>query len=201
MNNNGDTITIDVYEKLGENPYELVLPKTFKTAYGLKEYDTLSEILEDPDFFSKKLTRNLGTKVDEENMYTLELKDLNGKHTYIADAETFNFKSPKITSKNIVVHDFSVFENVNGKRKKIHHYWRIDPRTGEKMYELGNKNDRVYSYTNSSGITSEIIVTTKDKLYDHYLNNSGIEYSTLHISDEHFIDAYDRINDLETKSK
>lgn len=62
--------------------YELIMPKTFATNFGLKEFDDLNTIKNDQDFFIKQYLSNQATKVGE-NQYALELKVSSGDHYYL----------------------------------------------------------------------------------------------------------------------
>lgn len=65
-----------------ESAYELIMPKTFATAFGLTEFDDLNTIINDPDYFIIQYLRNQTTKVNEKQ-YTIEFKRSNGNHLYV----------------------------------------------------------------------------------------------------------------------
>ena len=65
-------------------PFGLILPPIYKTQFGLKEQDNLSDIEKDKMFFVKRQLKNWKTKISNQNTYDLELKTLNGEHIYLA---------------------------------------------------------------------------------------------------------------------
>lgn len=65
------------------NPYELIMPKTFKEEFGFDTYTDLKEVENDPDWFIKQAIRNKST-IDE-RQFDIALKKSNGKHIYILD--------------------------------------------------------------------------------------------------------------------
>ena len=62
------------------------MPKIFKTKFGLKEFDSLDNIVNNKNFFIERYLENRATKEDiaEEN-YTLELKVASGDHYYLLE--------------------------------------------------------------------------------------------------------------------
>ena len=78
---NGTYHTIDK-SSITTQAYEIIMPKTFATAFGLKEFDDLETIKNDPDFFVKQYLENQATKVNN-NQYTVELKTSSGNHYYL----------------------------------------------------------------------------------------------------------------------
>jgi hypothetical protein len=78
----GNITTID--EIIEEIPYEIIMPKTAKTDFGLSTGDNLSDIVSDPNFFVKKILNNYSSRLSlNSDLYDLELKRLNGDHVYI----------------------------------------------------------------------------------------------------------------------
>lgn len=65
-------------------PFGLILPPIYKTQFGLKEQDNLSDIEKDKMFFVKRQLQNWKTKIANQDTYDLELKTLNGEHIYLA---------------------------------------------------------------------------------------------------------------------
>lgn len=82
-------ITVDS-DSIKTTNYGLVMPKVFKNAFNLEEFDQVEDILNDPEFFTKKLLKKLYTKVqnyyigdDAFYNYHVELKRNTGDHIYI----------------------------------------------------------------------------------------------------------------------
>lgn len=70
--------------------YGTVIPKTAASSFGLNQYDQVSDIVNNPDFFLDRIDKKLYTKVQDylngDNTiynYQLELKRNNGNHIYI----------------------------------------------------------------------------------------------------------------------
>lgn len=80
---NGRKIKVDK-TKTEITPFGLILPPIYKTQFGLKEQDTLSDIEKDKTFFIRRQLQNWKTKIANQNTYDLELKTLNGEHIYLA---------------------------------------------------------------------------------------------------------------------
>ena len=80
---NGRKIKVDK-TKTEITPFGLILPPIYKTQFGLREQDNLSDIEKDKMFFVKRQLQNWKTKIANQNTYDLELKTLNGEHIYLA---------------------------------------------------------------------------------------------------------------------
>lgn len=80
---NGKKIKVDK-TKTEIIPFGLILPPIYKTQFGLKEQDNLSNIEKDKMFFVRRQLQNWKTKIANQNTYDLELKTLNGEHIYLA---------------------------------------------------------------------------------------------------------------------
>ncbi len=78
---NGELHKIDK-ESIKTQPYEVIMPKTFATAFGLNEFDSLEEIAKDPEFFLKQYIKNQASKVAQ-NQYSVEFKRSTGQHIYV----------------------------------------------------------------------------------------------------------------------
>ena len=161
-----------------EIPYEVVMPKTAKTDFGLSTGDNLSEIIENKDFFTNKILKNYKSKIeyDDSEVYDIELKRLNGDHVYILSKERAD---------NIINDPLYslMFQRKNIAKLVIDgELWRMDPDTKEKMYKLSPRedinndenDDRVYTFGDDK---VEIIVT--DNL-QHYLGTQ--KYTQVAIS-------------------
>ena len=169
---------VEIAEKMEEIPYEVVMPKTAKTDFGLSTGDNLSEIIEDKDFFTNKILKNYKSKIeyDDSEVYDIELKRLNGDHVYILSKE----RADDII--NDPLYSF-MFQRRNIAKLVIDgELWRMDPDTKEKMYKLSPRedinndenDDRVYTFGDGK---VEIIVT--DNL-EHYLGTQ--KYTQVAIS-------------------
>ena len=164
------TVLIDGQEVLvnktsiKSKPYELILPKIFINEFGLDQYDQLTDIANDPDFFTYKLINNIKPTADESN-YSIAL--LNGSknkftgklnHYYIA---TYPEQINGLTE--LKIDKFS--ENGN--------LYRIDS-DGNQIHSLSSQEDKIYI----DSLGNEIIYTKNPGFYVNHLN-----YTTAKISE------------------
>ena len=89
MFNRADSVRIDgQYVKVDKSsikvsPYEIIMPKTFRTAYNLNEFTSLDEIKDNPDYFIEQYIKNQATKINSK-LFDIELKCTSGNHYYLA---------------------------------------------------------------------------------------------------------------------
>lgn len=138
--------------------YELIMPKTFATNFGLKEFDDLNTIQNDQDFFIKQYLQNQATKV-EENQYAVELKVSDGNHYYL------------LTKKQAVSSGLTKVNNIftiviDGRT------YRVDS-NGNTMYEL-TKDTEIYT----DNLGHEVIVTDNLNTYIENLHFDSIKLSS-----------------------
>lgn len=164
-------------ESIEVQPYEIVMPKIFLDKFGLTEYSNLDEIIKNPNYFYEKIQHNFDTIVQDETLYDLELKRINGDHVYIKDISGTN------NNWNQDLEEVILFK----KRDETGKLWRIDPKTNKKMYELFSDSDKIYKIP---GTNTEIIATSYELDLEHGLAKSGMlfylnnfKYQSLHISE------------------
>lgn len=196
--NNGNIIIVDKSD-LKIQPYEIIMPKIFATIFDLKPTDNIQDILNNPKFFTEKLLKNFSTHVPE-SYYNIELKKVNGKHTYILSSEY----AKQFTSKN----SLESFHKISSSRICIlpdnGKFYRVD-KNGNKLYELSKSSDELdngfttldsngkeqtisvnqdefWEYTNELGQTYEVIVVDDGDGNGllHYIDSE--RYNTIHIS-------------------
>lgn len=150
---------------------EVILPKYFKTNYGLTEEDELSEINEKGyKFFEEKIRHKISSRINPQ-FFDIEFKYNNGQHIYVAD------KLRKPTKQT------DTFYKVKAEIRKIdNEYWRIDPETGEKMYRVNNKNDEIWITYTDAGTQQEVIITENPSDYIDILSG----YSNIALSTEDY---------------
>lgn len=134
------------------------MPKTFATNFGLKEFDDLNTIKNDPDFFIKQYLRNQATKV-EENQYAVELKVSDGNHYYLLPKKMVIGSG--LTKRNNI---FTIV--IDGRT------YRVDS-TGNTMYEL-TPNTEIYV----DALGHEVIVTDDLNAYVDSLHFDSVKLST-----------------------
>ena len=138
--------------------YELIMPKTFATNFGLKEFDDLNTIQNDQDFFIKQYLQNQATKV-EENQYAVELKVSDGNHYYLlTKKQAVNSGLTKVNNIFTIVIDGRTY--------------RVDS-NGNTMYEL-TKDTEIYT----DNLGHEVIVTDNLNTYIENLHFDSIKLSS-----------------------
>ena len=147
--------------------YEVILPMTYKTKFGLQEYDDLQEILRDPDFFVKRGLQRFKSKIDD-SMFDYELKNFNGNHVYILDS-----------SKGIPEEFQSAIQAFETKQSKGKTY-RIDS-DGNIIYQMSSDNDSICSF---NGI--EVIVTDNPLFYVQNFNYNTLRVSPKRVTEESY---------------
>ena len=138
--------------------YEVIMPKTFKTNFGLNEFDDLNTIKEDRDFFIKQYFKNRDTKSDIfDDNYTIEFKVSNGDHYYL-------LKKGNSTRGLTKVDDIQVHTE-DGKT------YRTDI-NGNIMYEI-TPDTEIYRASNGT----EVIVSNDLSFYINSLHYDSIKLS------------------------
>lgn len=135
--------------------YGTVIPKTAASSFGLNQYDQVSDIVNNPDFFLDRLAKRLNTKVQDYYKdgqlvynYHLELKRNDGNHVYIRRGiDNSNFAN-EIQWFKYVDSDGNVFR-VNS--------------DGNIMHPMYSENDKIYTdYDGNEIIVTEAKDTWKD---------------------------------------
>lgn len=147
-NINKDSIQIE--------PYEVIMSKTFQSAFGLDEDTQLSDIINDPLYFLKQFQRNLEIKVDDSN-YDIVFKRFDGRHTYVINRNSADFQNATQIIPLTVKDDDGTI-------------WRLDSKYN-KMYQI-NQDDTIYEKDGQ-----EIIVTNNVQSYIDNLNYDVIQFS------------------------
>ena len=136
-------------------PYELIMPKTFATNFGLKEFDSLSDIEGNPYWFVEQYIKNQEVTVNSAN-YSLVLKTSTGDHTYLLSKEQLQSNE----------HFKKVPDTAIGKIYTDGKILRVDSK-GNPIYEI---TEDFELYLDDQG--HEVIVT--DNL-EFYINNTSCE--------------------------
>lgn len=143
-------------QSINVQAYELIMPKTFATNFGLKQFDDLYSIENNPDWFVEQYIRNSEVKVNRDN-YSIALKNSTGNHTYLLSKSQLN----SITQDLIKV-DRNNIGIVNLEGKNL----RLDSK-GNILYEV---TDDFELYIDGQG--NEVIVTDN---FNFYINNTSFE--------------------------
>lgn len=158
----GDWHTVDK-NSLREQAYEVIMPKTFATKFGLREFDDLNSIQNDRDYFIKQYLRNQTTKVNPQQ-YSIEFKRADGNHLYVLNKK----RVPGSQLKKLTGIVTSTDEEGN--------VYRLDA-NGNTLYKITPDTE---IYEDSLG--NEVIVS--DDL-EHYINE--LKYDSVKLS-ENLID-------------
>ena len=160
---NGKLQSIDL-NSLETQPYELIMPKVFAKKFGLREFDSVEEIVNDKDFFIKRYIDNQKTKLNVKQ-YDVKLGRANGEHVYLLSKRNA-VNAPNITK---VPNSQILIEYIDGEK------YRLDPKDKSKKYKI---TDDFELYTTTIGNeVIEIIVTDK---INEYVEN--VAFDTLRLS-------------------
>lgn len=122
--------------------YEAVVPKIYKTTFGLEENTNLAEIQNNPYYFINKIIDNEDSLIDD-SLFNVEIKDINGKHKYI----TFSGYVNQLNGFKDVTNEIPFITDEDGK------IFRVDEETGDELYEI---KPGMQIYANAKGV--EVIV-------------------------------------------
>lgn len=162
--------------------YELIMPKIYKTLFGLKEHDDLQEILADPEFFAKRAVKKLDAKLNSDQ-YDYELKRFTGDHVYLWD-------SSKGTPDPSLYHPtkrYFVFEEKDGTYSLVDH-------EGEVIHKMASKDDTVVE--SPSG--ELIIVSNNPAFYIENLSYNIASFSNTRVTEEELTNLCDNLRSSTT---
>ena len=141
--------------------YELIMPKIYKTVFGLQENDDLQRISADKNFFARRGISRLKNQIGDDSLYDYQLKRFTGDHMYIFDANHGPIPKGLIPSPN-----FHLFTEQDGS------YSRVDVE-GNVIYPLSSKDDEVMM--TADGV--EVIVTKNPAFFIENNNSNAITFS------------------------
>ncbi len=135
--------------------YGTVIPKTAASSFGLNQYDQVSDIVNNPDFFLDRLAKRLNTKVQDYYKdgqlvynYHLELKRNDGNHVYIRRG----------LDNSDFANEIQWFRYVDSDG----HVFRVNS-DGNIMHPMYSENDKIYTdYDGNEIIATEAKDTWKD---------------------------------------
>ena len=158
----GDWHTVDK-NSLREQAYEVIMPKTFATKFGLREFDDLNTIQNDRDYFIKQYLKNQATKVNPQQ-YSIEFKRADGNHLYV------------LNKKRVPGSQLKKLSGIVTSTDEEGNVYRLDA-NGNTLYKITSDTE---IYIDSLG--NEVIVS--DDL-EHYINE--LKYDSVKLS-ENLID-------------
>ena len=163
---------------------EIIMPKVFKTVFGLQEDDDLQEISEDKNFFTKRGISRLKNQIEDDSLYDYQLKRFTGNHMYIFDANHGPVPQGLIPSPN-----FHLFTEQDGS------YSRVDVE-GNVIYPLSSKDDIVMM--TADGV--EIIVTKNPAFFIENNNSNAITFSNSRVDEKRMQSMVDKLKDSTTSN-
>ncbi len=144
---------------LKQQAYEIIMPKTFATKFGLHEFDDLNTIQNNKDYFIKQYLKNQTTKV-EPNQYSIEFKKSDGNHIYVLNKKRLPGSELKKLNGIVTSTDSDGIT------------YRLDA-NGNEMYAIAPDTE---IYVDSLG--NEVIVSDN---IQHYINE--LSYDTIKLSE------------------
>ena len=163
--------------------YELIMPKIYKTVFGLQENDDLQRISADKNFFARRGISRLKNQIGDDSLYDYQLKRFTGDHMYIFDANHGPIPKGLIPSPN-----FHLFTEQDGT------YSRVDVE-GNVIYPLSSKDDEVMM--TADGV--EVIVTKNPAFFIENNNSNAITFSNSRFSNSE--EDVKRMQDIVDKLK
>lgn len=163
---------------------EIIMPKVFKTVFGLQENDDLQEISADKNFFTKRGISRLKNQIEDDSLYDYQLKRFTGDHMYIFDANHGPIPQGLIPSPN-----FHLFTEQDGS------YSRVDVE-GNVIYPLSSKDDVVMM--TADGV--EVIVTKNPAFFIENNNSNAIAFSNSRVDEKRMQDIVDKLKNSTTNN-
>ena len=164
--------------------YELIMPKIYKTIFGLQENDDLQRISADKNFFTRRGISRLKNQIGDDSLYDYQLKRFTGDHMYIFDANHGPIPKGLITSPN-----FHLFTEQDGS------YSRVDAE-GNVIYPLSSKDDEVMM--TADGV--EVIVTKNPAFFIENNNSNAITFSNSRVNEERMQDIVNKLKNSTTNN-
>ena len=164
--------------------YELIMPKIYKTVFGLQENDDLQRISADKNFFARRGISRLKNQIGDDSLYDYQLKRFTGDHMYIFDANHGSIPKGLIPSPN-----FHLFTEQDGS------YSRVDVE-GNVIYPLSSKDDEVMM--TADGV--EVIVTKNPAFFIENNNSNAITFSNSRVNEERMQDIVDKLKNSTTNN-
>lgn len=164
--------------------YELIMPKIYKTIFGLQENDDLQRISADKNFFARRGISRLKNQIGDDSLYDYQLKRFTGDHMYIFDANHGPIPKGLITSPN-----FHLFTEQDGS------YSRVDAE-GNVIYPLSSKDDEVMM--TADGV--EVIVTKNPAFFIENNNSNAITFSNSRVNEERMQDIVNKLKNSTTNN-
>lgn len=167
-----------IKESVNIRPYEIIMPKKFKSIFGLKSFDDVEDIKNDKEFFTRKLIKEYDTSLT--NFYTYEFKRVDGRHIYILDRKYLN--DPRMAGSLKKVKIFKSEERTENTFTRV----QAD---GQKIYDMyyENKDGQIIEDEIWKDGTQEIIVTSNPEFYRNTIKYASIKINQSLLNDDDYV--------------
>lgn len=167
---NGELITVNP-DTIKTKAYELIMPKVYQSRFGLEENDQVAEILQDPEFFTKRALNRVKEQYVADSCFHYELKAFNGKHIYIFDSRLGDL-DPDIFKPSKKAGDPVEVESGVWERQDV---------DGNFIHGLSSGNDKIMQV---GDLGYEVIVTDNPEYYLENMSYNIATFSNETVSEE-----------------
>lgn len=163
--NSNNVLTTATVGGYAVKKFEAILPRIYATQFGLRQGDSIKDVLSNSYFFYDRMLENyIGEKAPDARMYDLCFRRNDGEHVYVLYSQ--DPENTDLLSMSKVAID--KYTDDNGT-------YRMDPyRNKKKLYPISSHSDQVF-YDDAS--KCEVIVTNNLKFYIDNLNYTDINIS------------------------
>lgn len=173
---NGEQWVVDK-SSIKIDEYECVIPKVFATNFGLDYNSKLSDILQDKNYFTKKLLKQITQPTIDNNCFSVGFTKLKGDPFYILD------RSKAQKSNNFYPIDVATEVDDRGNVNVLNSKYDIDFTFSKNQNDLDNnenlKQDEVWMYVDNKGNAHRVIVTDNLQYYIDNTESNGVVVSTM----------------------
>lgn len=180
---NDEMVTVDP-ESIVTKAYELIMPKVYQTKFGLRAGDTISDILSDQDFFTKRALNEIRDQKVPEECFHYELKNFNGKHVYIWDTR-LGKPDPSI------FHDKPFYARETEKGK-----WERFDIDGNSLHGMASGKDKIMQV---GKMGYEVIVTDNPSYYFNNIKYNLAAFSNKTITEDNITNLVSVLKDSKVK--
>ena len=145
-------------------PYEVVMPKIYKSLLSLNSQEDLQSIVNDKLFFLNKLNKTFDVKTDK---YTYAFKRLNGNHVYVLDKD-------RLEAYKGILQKLDIKKSPDRKDNTYKRLGFDNSVLGNMYYDVDAQGNFVDDEVYTDGIV-EIIVSSNPAFYRDKLNYSIID--------------------------
>lgn len=173
---NGEQWVVDK-SSIKIDEYECVIPKVFATNFGLDYNSKLSDILENENYFTEKLLKQITQPTIDNKYFSVGFTKLKGDPFYVLD------RSKVQRSNNFYPIDVATEVDDKGNVNVLNSKYDIDFTFSKNQNDLDNnenlKQDEVWMYVDDRGNAHRVIVTDNLQYYIDNTESNGIVVSTM----------------------